>query len=190
MIDASEVSDQQIMRNTKTETANGRFRFLTKLPSGRDVESPWKAESDKRKGVLAWVDAVRAEIVADAQEAQAQAKRRYLEERQSQQGSAPALIVGPDSKPIGPAGSTPLTTLSSTPAGQGLSSDPRAFVEGQLAAQTASVERLRSQYKEVSEALRVAHESMLQWRAILASLSSSSQSEKPATTPTTKDSEA
>ena len=166
MTDAKQVGDKQIMQNTKVEAqpASGRIRFATTLPSGRKVESEWIKESSKTQGVLKWCEAVRAEIVADQEEAEAKTKRRLMEER----ASAPALIVPPGLSGTPPGG--PATISSATSAAQNLSSDPVAFIEGQVQAAEASVQRWSFEAQRAQQELTLATNDLRQWQAIRASL--------------------
>lgn len=172
MIEAQEISDKQVMNATKVEAqaASGRIRFITTLPSGRELSSEWIKESNKTQGVLKWCEAVRGAIVGDAEEEAAKTRRRLREQQQATSAPAlPAELALPSISPslLGQRGSTGLAT----PAGQTLSSDPTAFLEQALAQAEQTEAFWRGEALKANANHSAAVAALQKWRQIKASLS-------------------
>lgn len=75
-LEAADIQDSTIMGMSKQETNDtGRMKFIAALPSGRELSSEFFDPGRKRDALLAWLPAVRSAILADDEEARAQAKR-------------------------------------------------------------------------------------------------------------------
>ena len=69
-VEASDINDGDIINMTKMEQdAQGRSKFHADLPSGRHLESDWVMPDGLRRSRLLWIDAVKQNIIADAQAA-------------------------------------------------------------------------------------------------------------------------
>ncbi len=74
-------SDNDILQSTIREEKDGKIRFKTVLPSGRDLVSEYmNADAATGKVMISWCENVRAQVDVDVAEAQATKKRETLEE--------------------------------------------------------------------------------------------------------------
>lgn len=79
-LEAADIQDSAIMAMSKQETNDaGKMKFIAALPSGRELSSEFFYPGRKRDALLAWLPAVRSAILADDEEARAQARRKTLE---------------------------------------------------------------------------------------------------------------
>lgn len=82
-LEANDINDKEILEQTRQENApNGAIKFKIKLPSGREVASEWIAPDNQKGAILLWVAEIRNQIVADAAEKRAEA-RRIAHEREA-----------------------------------------------------------------------------------------------------------
>lgn len=67
----ADINDGDILGSTKTvDLGGGSYKFVISLPSGRSLESaPVSADYPKRDATFQWIEAVRANIVGDADNA-------------------------------------------------------------------------------------------------------------------------
>lgn len=81
-LEGRDLNDSQILQGTIQETGdNGRVRYKTILPSGRDLVSEWMNPDDMQgKTVITWCDHVRQQVQVDVEEERAARKRLALEE--------------------------------------------------------------------------------------------------------------
>lgn len=176
MTEANEISDKAIMAGTSVEAqpSSGRIRFVTKLPSGRALESEWVQESDKTKGVLRWCEAVKAEIVADSAAAEEERKQKVLTARKSRKVLAPAPTAEQVSPLIFPSVVEPSAgTASDTTAAPNLVSDPSAFLDGSLKNAEAAEQYWREQFERAERELGKASANLKKWKLIKEALGTS-----------------
>ena len=80
-LEGRDLNDSQILQGTIQETGdNGRVRYKTTLPSGRDLVSEWMNPDDMQgKTVITWCDHVRQQVNVDVEEERAARKREQVE---------------------------------------------------------------------------------------------------------------
>ncbi len=67
MIESGDINDGTILTATAQRTdARGFFRFVIKLPSGKDLCSEWIAPDHKKEALRKWIEVARGAIVEDA----------------------------------------------------------------------------------------------------------------------------
>lgn len=100
-IEGRDINDGAIIEATeRLADGNGNTQFKIKLPSGREINSEWLNPDNVKKALQPWVDAVRANIVGDAEEARLETKRRVQEA--AQQRPSIVLPAGLDASPLPP----------------------------------------------------------------------------------------
>lgn len=167
MIEQSQISDKAIMAGTQVEAqqASGRIRFVTKLPSGKPLESEWLQESSKTQGVLRWCEAVRGAIVQDAAEQEEERKARVL-------ASRGARLVAASSQPpaIFPAMTELPAPSSSSNAALPSMSDPAAFLTQAVKNAEQAEAHWRVQAATATANWQAALADLAKWRQIAQSL--------------------
>ncbi len=80
-IEPSDMNDSQILQTTVQETGeDGKVRYKTVLPSGRDLVSEWMDPGQmKGKIVIKWCELVREQVGVDAAEERAAKKRETID---------------------------------------------------------------------------------------------------------------
>lgn len=180
-LEGRDINDGDIIGQTR-QVANdkGHIQFQIDLPSGREVTSEWLNEDNRKKALLPWVEAVKREMVTDAEEVRAQARRSSQEAEKARQraltspsltpsglaqasDSASALTVGqllaagvasPLPVPMG-AG---ISTLSTTPVA------PSSDTAAQLSPDSFARNGLAQAKKDAEYWQEVAQGSMLKWQ--------------------------
>lgn len=168
------IQDSDILEMTGQEVnkAKTHIRFVATLPSGRQLSSEWLDPGRKREAMLKWLEAVRANIAADEEEARLRAKRR----------ASPIDAPSVESPPS-PAGSTTPTpnTTSATPAGRtppthnSVSSsapcaDPSAYVRQEYVKAAAAEIYWKEQLERAAHEADLAHKSLNKWKTIAQSI--------------------
>lgn len=177
----SEISDKSIMAATQVEAqpSSGRIRFVTKLPSGKELSSEWIQESDKTKGVLRWCEAVRTAVGEEQVEAEADRKKRVLASR-----DARAVAAQPGFQ--GLSASLPPTLASlNTPAGQSSMSDPAAFLTQAVQNAEQAEAHWRAAAATATANWQAALADLQKWKQIATSLNLQTTPTTPTPTPTT-----
>lgn len=170
--DARTIGDGDIIQATRQNTnPSGLTQFEITLPSGRRIESEWLREDQLKKALLPWIETIKAEMQADADEVRAQARRAAVE-RKASSSMAPTLVspsgdaltaepavsaVGTTSIPAPRTSSTPAVATPRSGAGN---LDPREFLR-------QAVDNARREARE-TEAL--AQEAMSRWQQASANL--------------------
>lgn len=81
MIEGRDLNDTDILQSTEQVVEEGKVRYRTKLPSGREVTSEWMNPDDMAgKIVIKWCEFIREQVDLDAREAAAVKKRKPIEE--------------------------------------------------------------------------------------------------------------
>ena len=174
------IQDNDILKMSRQETndAGNRIRFVATLPSGRDLHSEWLDPGKRREAVQAWLGAVRAEIVADEEEARLQARKAALMARAQQdtarepQPTAPSVAIpASTSNQTAERLSTPVARgLSSAPSAPSLSTDPNVFVRQAVAEADKRVAYWRAEAAKAIAETQAAEADLKKWRAIAQSL--------------------
>jgi len=101
-VETADINDGDILNMSSTETADdGRVKFHATLPSGRQIESDWVMPDGLRKARMLWVDAVKEQIVLDAQAATQEARDRAMRaKRDIQSESVEQGASGPVSNAV------------------------------------------------------------------------------------------
>ncbi len=109
-LEGKDINDSAIIDQTQQlRNAQGKTQFKITLPSGRELESEWLSEDNVKKALWPWVDTVRNEMVADAEEQRAQARRLA-----ASRPKAPALVsVSGDALSVEP----PQSVVATVPSG-------------------------------------------------------------------------
>lgn len=75
-VQTADIGDGEILSATKTLEEGNGYKFSINLPSGRTLESaPVGADYPKTQAIMQWLEAVKGEIVGDAEEAASKAAR-------------------------------------------------------------------------------------------------------------------
>lgn len=138
IFDPRTLGDGDIIGSTRQVTApSGLTQFQITLPSGREVESEWLREDQLKKALLPWIETIKQELQADADEVRAKA-RRAAAERTTQKDSVlvspsgDALTAGRGavSPPLSgkPPTKQPLATSTTAAPSSSLSLDPSDFI--------------------------------------------------------------
>lgn len=143
-IEENEINDRAILESTSVETGeNGQMqRYVTKLPSGKPLESNWMTEADRKRALIQWVEAVRSALVNETNSREQESLEQLREIRRSQP-KVPRIIT--DNVPVEVAGRPTLPSMAvpslgsipmaPTPTSQpAISSDPFQYMREQLKA--------------------------------------------------------
>jgi hypothetical protein len=98
-IEENEINDRAILEITSVETGeNGQMqRYVTKLPSGKPLESNWMTEADRKRALIQWVEAVRSALVNETNSREHESLEKLREIRRSQP-KVPRIIT--DNVPV------------------------------------------------------------------------------------------
>jgi hypothetical protein len=163
-VQGSDIGDNDVINGTKmAQVGPDAYELSFMMPNGRELKSAPFNSDFRRKAMLAWVDAVRQNIVADAQEAAAAANRGALlppidspavpevaEQRSADRVSRDTRIVG------------------------AASVDPTALVSAQFEAASAELVTAQADYAAALEKKTAAEAAVEQWRKLLAVLTPTS----------------
>lgn len=90
-LEGRDINDSAIIDSTrKARNDKGQTQFSIDLPSGREITSEWLSEDNVKKALVPWIEAVRTNMIADAEEVRAQARRTAA--MQPKQPAPPALV--------------------------------------------------------------------------------------------------
>lgn len=177
--DARTVGDGDIIQATRQNTnPSGLTQFEITLPSGRRIESEWLREDQLKKALLPWIETIKAEMQADAEEVRAIARRAAVERSKPKAGpilvspSGDALTAELDVPPLG----TPLPRLPSTsstaaaPTSASAANDPAAFARQGLEAAKQAERYWANEANKAAESWTKASQDLDKWERILAAL--------------------
>jgi hypothetical protein len=159
-VQGSDIGDNDIINGTKmAQVGPDAFELSFLMPNGRELKSAPFNSDFRRKAMLAWVDAVRQNIVADAGEAAAAANRGAI---------APPLedaVAAPVEQRA--AAVRQQSTVGAVP-------DATTLVTAQFEAATAALAAADIEYALALEKKTAAEAAVEQWRKLLAVLTPTS----------------
>jgi hypothetical protein len=92
-LETRDINDEDILKDTRQlNDGNGNIQFKITLPSGRTVNSEWIGPDNQKGAILLWVEAIRNQMVADAEEVRAEV-RRQVQEREARERRAQAEMA-------------------------------------------------------------------------------------------------
>lgn len=105
MIESSDLNDSDILEQTsQLNDGKGNIKFKITLPSGRELSSEWISPDHRRTAIHAWLEAVKAQAVADSEaeeaERNARLRRKAAESKPVDEGVANAIFGGPVSRAV------------------------------------------------------------------------------------------
>lgn len=171
-LEAQDIGDSTILDQTKQyENGNGQIQFKITLPSGRELESEWLKPDMKKKAMVAWLDVVKAEAVADSDAARAEAREAAMKQQRAQRDApqAPVQTQEVASTLLASLGAQPVPRQA-TAAGSAASVSPDSFVEQGLQAADNEVEYWTQQAAEATTRLLAAQQSRIKWAQIKAAM--------------------
>lgn len=149
----ADINDGDILGSTKTvDLGGGSYKFVISLPSGRSLESaPVSADYPKRDATFQWIEAVRANIVGDADNA-AETAYQLAREREP--------VANPFDEDVRGLGSVPGLYPSQADAGAGVqrsvsTADPVEYAKQQLSAALARLAAVASAEADVERWTKV-----------------------------------
>ena len=99
-MEGRDLGDNQILGSTLQETENGKVRFKTTLPSGRELVSEYMNPDDATgKTVISWCEHVRQQVDVDSAEENAVKKREAAGDITPEKETSTA---GPSSSEVDP----------------------------------------------------------------------------------------
>lgn len=173
-LEASDIGDNHILSNTKRmENGNGQVQFRITLPSGRELESEWLQPDMQKKAMVAWLDVVKAEAVADAdlvrmaarEKAMSLAKAAANDVQQAPVQTQDAVYTAPLPQ------RQPSVTTGSGDTARSAGLGPDSFVEQGLQAADNEVEYWTQQAATATVRLLKAQQERIKWSQIKAALS-------------------
>lgn len=169
-LESSDLSDGAILDKTQQfSNGNGQVQFKIMLPSGRQLESEWIKDDLKKKAMVAWLDVVKAEAVADSDLARMEAREKAM----AAQSAAPAAIAQTQdavSTALLPQRQPSVTTGSGDTA-RSVGLGPDSFVEQGLQAADNEVEYWTQQAATATVRLLKAQQERIKWSQIKVALS-------------------
>ena len=193
MIEASDMNDGDILRDTvQKNDGKGNIMFEYLLPSGRKLTSEWVNPDNRRKAIMAWLDAVKSQAALDSQveeerrnamlrEAQAKRRRDTVDPavaaflfgigKSGETGvGAGSLLEGPVPAPLAKAAPEPAPAPAPSAPQPKLSEDPTQFVRDQLASTGAEVVQAGAAVEQAQRWLAEATQRMEQWKRVATTL--------------------
>lgn len=171
-LEASDLSDGAILDKTQQfSNGNGQVQFKIMLPSGRQLESEWIKDDLKKKAMVAWLDVVKAEAVADSDLARMEAREKAMA-AQSVVQQAP-VQTQEASFTVDTSAQTSSVIQSARTAGAPTASavSPDSFVEQGLQAADNEVEYWTQQAATATVRLLKAQQERIKWSQIKSALS-------------------
>lgn len=157
-VESSDFNDQDILTNTRQESdGKGNVRFKYTLPDGHPITSEWISPDNKKKALMAWLDAVKSTAVARGNEVEAERNaklRRAAQEKDPSKNTPLTGLVKSETPSFEIADDADLAYrgpdigFSTSPATT-ITVDPLAFAQAQL----RQAEALASKWRKVIAAL-------------------------------------
>ena len=167
-IEMSDINDGDVINGTGHEMGKdanvGKYRFVYNLPSGRLLNSEWlDPAGDQRQLRKLWLEAVKGQIVADAQGAQEESLRQRRA-KQLIEVAEDVKVIEPSNTPI-PMAHTAKSSLVAT--ASDLGEDPAKVIKRHIIAATEASERADWEYNVASQNKKAADAALAKWTKLL-----------------------
>lgn len=175
-LEAQDIGDSTILDQTKQyENGNGQIQFKITLPSGRELESEWLKPDMKKKAMVAWLDVVKAEAVADSDAARAEARESAMKQQRAQRDALQEpVLTQVDAYTDGTTAQASSVIQSARSAGAPTVSavnSPDSFVEQGIQAAQADYDHWNEVALDALNRVRAARINVQKWQNIYTAMS-------------------
>lgn len=175
-LEASDMGDSTILDQTKQyENGNGQIQFKITLPSGRELESEWLKPDMKKKAMVAWLDVVKAEAVADSDAARAEAREAAMKQQRAQRDALQEPVLTQVAASTGgttaQASSVIQSARSAVAPTVSAVNSPDSFVEQGIQAAQADYDHWNEVALDALNRVRAARNNVQKWQNIYTAMS-------------------